>query len=280
MKRSIFLFVFIFSIVNQAQASCLWTGTNALTTEVMQAQALLKEYAKCRVSCQAMANKLKQSVTKMRNAPSCSAHIYTRSNKALIDFIAGRFKLIQKQKQGWMASAATAKPVETLDKPNQPLVMSKPAFIPPEPVAAPAQPARPTAAAPFVEAPQRVVSQPQPVAKQTKMKISREAYSALWDEPTPPQQKPRRPIVKKPALNHLARQKQLAKYRLIQQRKQALIQQQKLQLVRAKKRAMQQHLHQERIKRQRLLERRALARQLHRKRIQQRKAAMAKRNAR
>ena len=265
MNRLIFLTVLFFTSSNTALAACLWGYTNALTTEITSAQTLLTDYSTCRGDCRTLEADLKRNVTRMAGASSCSTDIYSRSNKELIDFIAGRFKLIQKQKQSWSVAAAA----KSVKAPTQPvLLMEKVAFVPPEPV-------KPMTEIKSMQASKAVKPAPQPkqVVKQT-MTVSQKS----WQAPRANRKMPQRISIRKPVVNHQAsRQRQLAQQRLIQQRKQAIIKQKQLQLLRAKKIAMQNHLKQQRLKQQRLLKRRELVRQLNRKRIQQRKAAWAKR---
>lgn len=268
MKRIIFSLVFIFSAVNVAQASCQWGYVNALFIDITHARELLSTYSTCRGNCQSLENNLNKSIAKMGNAASCEAHIYTRTNKDLINFIAGRFRLIQKQKQGstWTAAATGQPIVDKIDKPvSVPLKMEKPVFIEPQRVAI--SQSRPT---PQVQA-----------QAQTRMKVSLEAYNALWGEARPraPQRNFQRAVIRKPRINHQAKYKQLVQQRLIQHRKQALDQQKKMHLMKVKRRAMQNHLNQQRLKRQQLLKRREVARQLNRVRVQQRRRAMALRRS-
>jgi len=293
MKRYIFSFLFIFLSTNAAYASCQWGYINALNIDITHAREQLSTYSTCRGNCKSLEANLNRSITKMSKASSCAAHIFTRGNKDMINFIAGRFRLIQKQKLGntWTA-AATAKPVvvRSDESVSVPLEMDKPAFVEPQRIVMPQQ-TRPVAQAqvavvtPYVDsAPPvqaRKVAQPSSAVGQTRMRISNEAYSALWDEPKPraAQRNFQRAVVRKPQVNHHAKQKQLAQQRLIQHRKQALVQQKKMHLMKVKRRAMQNHLNQQRLKRQQLLKRREVARQLNRQRVQQRRRVMALRRS-
>lgn len=145
--------------------------------------------------------------------------------------------------------------------------------------------------------PQQAVS-----AKQTKMAISKEAYSALFleNDQAPPraqqvqrnaaaqqgltaQQKAQRQaqrdaqIRAKQQANREAKLRQVAKQRADQQRKQALIKRQQLNVIKAKKLAMQKHLMQQRQARLRLQKQRALLAHQNRLRVKQQRLARARR---
>ena len=314
MKPIFFSILFIIASAEQAYAACQWGYINALNIDIIQARGYLNEYSTCRGDCKALEDNLNRSIRKMSNASNCGAHIFTRGNKDMINFISGRFRLIQKQKQGstWTAVATKKTNITTVDRPSgSPIQLDKPAFIQPKRLSvstpvqnviseAPAsQPMVKTVSAAQTnrmvrdEAMPQSNQPPEPVAyttpfteggqQQTTMAVSQEAYRALWEEEAKPQTPPpslQRAVAKKPRVNHAARQQQLVRQRLIQQRKQAIIHQKKMHLLKVKQHTMQNHLRQQRLIRQQLLKKRELARALNRKRILQRKAVLAQRRAR
>ena len=260
MKRFIFSCIFILSVIIEAQAACQWGYINALNLDIKYARGLLDDYAVCRGDCQDLERNLSLSIVMMNESSSCGGHIVTRGNQEMINFVASRFKLIQKQKLGSSWSEGVNKPsVVASVAPAATLKIDRPVFIKP------------------VRTPIVLLS-----SKQTSMDVPKEAYTASWDdaEPTHNQRNIQRNRVARQArFQQAAKQRQIANQRLIQQRKQALIQQKQWQFARARQQLIKKRLHQERLTKQRVLQRRALVKRLAAQRIQQRKLAWAKRRA-
>ena len=258
MKRIILSFFFTLLMANGAYANCQWEYVNQLNKIIKNAGGLLSDYSTCRDNCNALAGDRNSSIANMNKAAACGSHILTKANSDMITFIAGRFRLIQKQKMGstWTKSA-TVKPVITATEKvtvsdiDPVTIDNKPVFIKPE----------------VFKAPQK-----------EQMRISQEAYAALWqNKPRTPRPNVQRTVKRQAHHNNNAKQKQLAQRRLIQHRKQALIQQNKMRQVKARKVAMQNHVNKQRLARQRLLRKRALMRHQDRLRARQLKLARAQR---
>ena len=273
---------FIFLTVNGAYASCQWEYVNQLNKDIKHAGELLSDYSTCRGNCKALETGLNRSIRKMSQASACGGHILTKANGDMINFIASRFRLIQKQKTGssWTKSATTKPTITTANRGSNPsIVLDRPAFIEP-------QKPQPQARVEVAESFAYPSQQPTPVApratvkKQTRMRISPAAYAALWGEARPvrPQRAAPRTVYRKPQPNNQAKQKQIAQQRLIQHRKQAQIQQQKMRQVLARKRAMQNHVNRQQVLRGEFLKKRALLRHLNRQKVRQLRLARAQRN--
>lgn len=287
MNRLIFSLFFPVLIINSAYANCQWSYVNELNKDIKYASGLLSDYSTCRDNCKSLEGSLNGSIAKMSQASSCGRHILTTANGDMINFISSRFRLIQKQKAGstWTKSA-TAKPViaapasASVDEGVSPsLEMDRPAFVKPQvfKYTEAQSDATPIVQPPVVQA--KRVAAPAAVARQTRMRISKEAYAELWPENVARRPAPRRnvqrAVYKQPQANQQAKQKQLAQQRLIQQRKQTQIQQAKQQLVLAKRRAMQNHVNRQQLLRKQFLKKRALMHHMNRLKVRRLRLARA-----
>ncbi len=287
MKFIIFSFLSLLFLTNSAFANCQWTYLNQLNKDIKHAQDLLSDYATCRTNCKGLEVGLNRSLTKMSNTSSCGKHIVTASNAETINFIGGRFKLIQKQKSAstWAAGSPKNRVTALVTSPQRTLNTSAPLYKPVT-VGAPVMPA----------VPRKVVTLPERsrVVGQTKMVISKDAYKELWEEDDNLSSAKQRAQVNKSnaqqvakrkrqlalqaqqnQANIKARQQYLAQQRLDKQLKMTLIQQEKVKLVRAKRRAMQNHLQKQRLQRQQYLKKRAMAIRVNRQKVHQQRMARA-----
>ena len=177
MKSIIFFLCTLFLIMNSAYASCQWSYLNQLNKDIKHAQDLLSDYSTCRSNCKGLETGLISSLSKMSHKSSCGAHIFTASNVETINFIGGRFRLIQKQKTSstW-ASGVLKKPVK--------VIAAIPKALPKVVVIAPKITAKPRFIKPvYKRAPQiTLVKAPEAprAIQQTRMMITKEAYKELY----------------------------------------------------------------------------------------------------
>ena len=254
MKRLVFSLLLLCLLQTQANANCQWGYLNELNKDIKHAQGLLSDYSTCRNNCNSLETGLKTSVAKMSKTNGCGAHIVTATNDETINFIAGRFRLIQKQKTGrtWTETVA-AKP--TITKP----VMKKPAGVI-TPVVAVVKP--------VWMKPQRVVRNVEVVRPQKKAVVTRQV-----SRPLAPKRNVQQVLNQQHQAQHLAKQQQLKKQRLDNHLKQALIQEEKIRLVKNKRRLVQIRLNKQRLVRQQFLKKRALAIRVNQRRARQQRLA-------
>ena len=289
MKYITFSILSLLFFTNSAFANCQWTYLNQLNKDIKHAQDLLSDYSTCRSNCRGLEVGLNRSLAKMSKTASCGAYILTASNAETINFIGGRFKLIQKQKSAstWAEGSPKNRVTSTVSSPLKvatpsvaipSVALSKPAFVKP--------PVHRTVHRKLASVPEA-----QRVEKQTKMVIPRDAYAEVWDENSATKQhaqqitnraKQNAKMQRQAALrskqhqaNVRAKQQHLAQQRLDKHLKMALIQQEKIQLVKTKRRAMQKHLQKQRLIRQQYLKKRAMAIRVNRQKVHQQRMARA-----
>ena len=264
MKRVIFSLCSLFLISNSAYAACQWDYLNQLNKDIKHAQDLLSDYSTCRNNCKALETGLNRSLIKMSKTSACGTHILTTSNVETINFIGGRFKLIQKQKTAstW-ASGGSIKPTVQMAPPQ---TASQETLIP--------------------------VPEPAKVAlKQTRMMISKDAYNELWDvnktveirqavQQRTNQQKQVDLRARQQQENLKARKHYIAQQRLDKHLKTVLVRQEKNRLVKAKRRAIQDRLHKQRLIRQQFLKKRALAIRVNQQKARQQRLARIQKSLR
>ena len=292
MKFIIFSFLSLLFITNSAFANCQWTYLNQLNKDIKYAQDLLSDYSTCRTNCKGLEVGLNSSLVKMSQTASCGKHIVTASNAETINFIGGRFKLIQKQKTAstWAAGGPKNRVTATVSSPQRSAIpsiaMATPAFVKPS--------VQRTVQRRVVPLPERAAEARPTETRQTKMVISKDAYNELWDVNTASAAQRTAQLNRNNAQQAAKRQRQVAlraqqnqanikarQYHLAQQRldrhlKMALIQEEKIKLVKSKRRDMQNRLHKQRLVRQQYLKKRAMAIRVNRQKVHQQRMARAK----